>query len=232
MMPLAALIFDCDGVLVDSEPLSVAELGHALRGAGATITDAQIFDRMIGRSVAQVSAMMRDEQGVDVAPALPGYRESLRRRFQTELQPIPGIGDAIRAMGDLPRTVASSSGPDRIAQSLHLTGLADLFGRNICSAVEVTHGKPAPDLFLLAAARLGVDPARCIVIEDSEAGVRAAKAAGMRVVGFLGGSHAGVAGLACKLPALGVDALAHHADDLPGIVAGLIADGGGHVSGH
>lgn len=232
MMPQAALIFDCDGVLVDSEALSVAELGRALRDAGAKISDDQIFDRMIGRSVKQISAIILEEQGLDMTSALSQYRESLRHRFDAELQPIQGIGDAIRAMADLPRIVASSSGPERIAQSLALTGLADLFGDRICSAVEVTHGKPAPDLFLLAAARLGVDPAQCIVIEDSEAGVRAAKSAGMRVVGFMGGSHAAASALAVKLPALGVDALARHANDLPSIIAGLTGSGSEHVSGN
>ncbi|MFT3690922.1 HAD family hydrolase [Paenirhodobacter sp.] len=221
----AALIFDCDGVLVDSEPLSVAELGRTLREAGADIGDDEIFGRMIGRDIAQILRMVREEQGVDATPLLPGYRDRLQRRFDAELRPVPGIAQAIGAMADLPRIVASSSGPERIAHSLRLTGLADLFGDRICSAVEVENGKPAPDLFLLAARRLGADPARCIVIEDSEAGVRAAKAAGMRVVGFLAGSHAGVAGLAQKLPALGPDALARRAEELPAIIGRLMANG-------
>ncbi len=232
-----ALIFDCDGVLVDSEPLSVAELGRTLREAGAAITDAQIYDRMIGMSVASILAMMREEQGVDAAPLLDAYRARLRARFEADLTPVPGIAAAIGAMGGLPRIVASSSSPDRIAQSLRLTGLAEFFGGNICSAVEVVNGKPAPDLFLLAAERLGVSPARCIVIEDSAAGVRAAKAAGMRVVGFLGGAHAAAARLSEKLPMLDPDAVASQAGELPAIVAGLIARDKGltgegrHVSG-
>lgn len=232
---MTALIFDCDGVLVDSEPLSVAELGRALREIGARVSDAEIAGRMIGLSTASILALLRAEEGLDAAPALPRFRARLAERLARELRPIPGIAEAIRALEALPRIVASSSEPERIALSLRVTGLADLFGPRICSAVEVDHGKPAPDLFLLAAARLGVPPAACIVIEDSTAGIRAAQAAGMRVVGFMGGSHAQACALATRLPALHPDALASRAEELPGLIAGLIGSqdktaGGSHVS--
>jgi HAD superfamily hydrolase (TIGR01509 family) len=221
-MAVQALIFDCDGVLVDSELLSVRELGRTLRKAGVAITDQQIFERMIGRSQASIIEMMRDEQKVDVSTFLAGHHARLRQSFTTGLRPVPGIAAAIRAMDDLPRIVASSSEPSRIVHSLQVTGLAELFGDRICSSVEVAHGKPAPDLFLLAAKRLGVDPADCIVIEDSEVGVIAAKAAGMRVIGFLAGRHASLAGLERKLTRLGPDAIARSASELPVIVTGLV----------
>lgn len=218
-----ALIFDCDGVLVDSEPLSVAELGASLREAGAPVTDDQIFQRMIGRSVASIVDMVRQEHGVDATPLLPAYRQRLAARFEQELRPIPGIADALRQVQEMPMAVASSSTPPRIEQSLRLTGLAGFFGAHVYSATQVQNGKPAPDLFLMAAAQLAVSPENCIVVEDSEAGVRAAKAAGMRCIGFLGGSHAQAAGLAQKLPQLGADAIANRADELPGIIRDLIA---------
>lgn len=222
---MTALIFDCDGVLVDSETLSVTELGITLREAGAPVSDGDIYGRMIGRSIDQIVAMVRDETGVDASALIPDYRARLAQRFQTELLPIPGIGDAIRAMGDLPRAVASSSRPARIQQMLVLTGLRDLFGDHVYSATQVQHGKPAPDLFLMAADRLGVAPTDCIVIEDSPAGLRAAKAAGMRSIGFLGGSHARAAHLAQRLPELAPDLIVADAGELPQAVARLSAQG-------
>ncbi|MDB6182365.1 HAD family hydrolase [Paracoccus fistulariae] len=213
-----ALIFDCDGVLVDSEPLSIAELGDTLRMAGADISDAEMFQRMIGRSVASITQMVQQEHGVDVSPLLPDYRRRLAERFRQELQPIPGIAAALTALQGMPMAVASSSTPGRIAQSLELTGLSGFFGGHVYSAVQVQNGKPAPDLFLLAARHLAVPPENCIVIEDSGAGIQAARAAGMYAIGLLGGSHAQASGLAHKLPQLGADAIATHADELPGIV--------------
>ncbi|MDO5631240.1 MAG: HAD family hydrolase [Paracoccus sp. (in: a-proteobacteria)] len=220
---MTALIFDCDGVLVDSEPLSVAELGLTLRDAGAAITDQQIFDRMIGRPIAEIVAIVAAETGADATPLLPDYRDRLRARFDAELQPIPGIRDAIRAMPPGPRAVASSSTLPRLDHCLRLTGLHDLFAPHIFSATQVARGKPAPDLFLFAAAQLNTQPADCIVIEDSIAGVTAAKAAGMRVIGFLGGGHARAAHLADRLPALHPDAIIASAAELPETLRAMMA---------
>ena len=106
-----------------------------------------------------------------------------------------------------------------------MTGLFDAFAPHIHSATEVSRGKPEPDLFLHVAARLGVRPADCIVIEDSIAGIRAARAAGMRCIGFTGGSHAAAARLAERLPALNPDAVIADAAELPDTVARLAARG-------
>ncbi|MDO5620264.1 MAG: HAD family hydrolase [Paracoccus sp. (in: a-proteobacteria)] len=210
---MTALIFDCDGVLVDSEPLSVAELGLTLRQAGAPVADAEIFDRMIGRSIASIVALVQAEHGVDASPLLPDYRARLKARFDAELRPVPGIAQALTGL-DMPRAVASSSTPERLQHCLTLTGLYDCFAPHIYSATMVQNGKPAPDLFLLAAERLGAAPADCIVVEDSLAGVTAAKAAGMRVIGFTGGSHAQAARLPERLPALHPDAIIADMGDL------------------
>ncbi len=219
---MSAIIFDCDGVLVDSEPLSVAELGRSLRQAGAAITDADIYARMIGRPVAEIVAIVAKEEGVDATPLLPDYRARLRARFDTDLRPIPGIGAALAAMPDLPRAVASSSTPARLEHTLRLTGLWDAFAPHVYSATQVERGKPAPDLFLFAARQLGVPPADCIVVEDSPAGIAAAQAAGMRVVAFTGGGHAEAARLAERLPALNPDAVIARAADLPDTLARLM----------
>ena len=213
------LIFDCDGVLVDSEPLAAAEIEALLQGLGAPITRARIYDEFLGRSFSAIVEAARD-QGVDLGPALPGYAEALALRFRRELRPVPGMAEALAQLLG-PRAVASSSAPERLQLSLSLTGLAPLFGPHVYSATQVARGKPEPDLFLFAARHLGIAPADCVVIEDSPAGLRAARAAGMRVIGFLGSSHAAPARLAEKLAALAPDALIDQARDLPKTLAGL-----------
>lgn len=219
---MTALIFDCDGVLIDSEPISVRELGRMARAGGAPVSDETIFATMIGLSMASILDRLRAEHGVDLTPELPGHRARLSEAFAAELQAMPGIHAALDALDDLPRAVASSSTHARLGQTLRLTGLWGRFAPRIHSGEDVTRGKPAPDLFWLAAERLGVRPEDCIVIEDSPAGVTAARAAGMRVIGFLGGGHAQAAGLHERLPALAPDALVAKAADLPQAVRDLI----------
>nr|WP_155045567.1 HAD family hydrolase [Paracoccus shanxieyensis] len=214
------MIFDCDGVLVDSEPLAAAELARMMQGLGAPVDEALVYDAYLGRSVRYVVEAAARDLAIDLAPAMPGYAESLARRFQEDLRPIPGMAEVLAQLTG-PRAVASSSTPERLALSLGMTGLAPFFGAHVYSATMVQNGKPAPDLFLLAAERLGIAPADCVVIEDSPAGILAAKAAGMRVVGFLGGSHAAPAGLAQRLAALNPDALIEHAGVLPKTLAEL-----------
>lgn len=209
-----ALIFDCDGVLVDSEILSMAELMQVIRRCDIPISESQAYDLFLGTSSSSEVRYLRDRYGVDITPALAGSHERLIDRFRAELKPIPGIADVLDLLG-VPRAVASSSSMERLRLSLGMTGLWDCFAPHIYSASMVQNGKPAPDLFLLAARKLGVAPADCVVIEDSPVGIRAARAAGMRVVGFAGGSHAGPARLVDKLAALGPDALVEHAADLP-----------------
>ena len=215
-----ALIFDCDGVLVDSEPLAVAEISAMLARHGVSIGPARIYDQFLGRSFGVLMQAARDEFGVDLTPIATGFAADLAARFRAELRPVPGMARAIGAISGR-RAVASSSAPARLELSLQLTGLTPLFAPHVYSAAMVARGKPAPDLFLLAAERLAAAPADCIVIEDSPAGIRAARAAGMRVVGFLGGSHAGPAGLADRLAAEAPDALIEHAADLPDTLARL-----------
>ncbi|GMB80251.1 HAD family hydrolase [Shinella zoogloeoides] len=184
------VIFDCDGVLVDSEPISITVLVEALAAAGVAMSEAEAHERFLGRSLKSMSEILHDEYGLAVDAAfLEAMRKVLYERFRSELQPIEGVAETVDALG-VAHCVASSSQPERIRLSLSVTGLIDRFEPNIFSASMVTHGKPAPDLFLHASAEMGADPARCVVVEDSPAGIMAAKAAGMRVVAFTGGSHA------------------------------------------
>ncbi|MBX2806538.1 MAG: HAD family hydrolase [Hyphomicrobiales bacterium] len=190
MQTMELIIFDCDGVLVDSEPLSMQVLLETIADAGTIIDPAQGYERFLGKSLASVTETLRREYRIDVTDdALETMRKRLYALFEEELQPIPGIANALDNI-ELQCCVASSSQPERIELSLSLTGLLPFFDNRIFSASMVKNGKPAPDLFLLAAQQMQVDPGRCIVIEDSPAGVEAAMRAGMRVFGFLGGSHA------------------------------------------
>lgn len=183
------MIFDCDGVLVDSEALSASVLMGMMAEIGLPIT-AEIFRAdFLGRSFA--SAVVRAEGRFGCR--LPEdfqfrYRDRLLARMRGQLLPMPGVFTVLEAMS-APYWLATSSSPQRLAISLSVTGLAPYFEGRGCTATEVENGKPAPDLFLLAARRMGVDPAACLVLEDSEMGVRAARAAGMKVWHFAGGSH-------------------------------------------
>lgn len=196
------VIFDCDGVLVDSEPVSVRVLVDALRRKGLNMEEAEAYRRFLGRSLATITKTMREEFAIEADESfLEDMRHDLYTRFRKELQPMAGIADALDGL-DLRRCVASSSQPERIRLSLTLTGLIDKLEPNIFSAAMVARGKPAPDLFLHAASQMGADPENCIVIEDSPAGIEAGHRAGMAVFAFVGGSHASVPGYRERIDAL------------------------------
>lgn len=207
------LIFDCDGVLVDSEALACRIDAEILTGLGLPYTAEDVIARFVGVSLKDMVARIEAEHGCRLPE---DFEERLNAplfaRFEEELQPIPGIRDAILSL-PYRRCVASSSVHERIALSLRVTGLADLFA-NVFSATEVAHGKPAPDLFQHAASRMDAAPSECLVIEDSPSGVRAACAAGMRVIGFTGGGHCGPEH-AEKLRAAGAPVILEQMADLP-----------------
>jgi HAD superfamily hydrolase (TIGR01509 family) len=184
------VIFDCDGVLVDSEPLACRIELETLAAIGHPIGPEEFRRRAVGRSRKDVNAMLEAHW----ARALPAdYTDRIRAAtfaaFGVELQPVPGIREVLAGLGTQPRCVASSGYPTRIARALAVTELAGFFGDHVFSAVEVSNGKPAPDLFLHAAARMNVAPGNCLVIEDSVPGIQAAKAAGMTAIGFTAGGH-------------------------------------------
>ena len=189
--PVGLVVFDCDGVLIDSEVLACGTAAETMTEFGYAITLDEYL-QFVGRSARDIRGELEARFG-PMPPELPvRERTRLFARFTAELQAMPGAAEAIGGLG-LPVCVASSSDHERLAHTLGLTGLLDLFRPNVFSATEVARGKPAPDLFLHAASRMGVAPAGCLVVEDSAAGVTAAVAAGMRAVGFVGGSHCGPA---------------------------------------
>jgi HAD superfamily hydrolase (TIGR01509 family) len=218
---MTLLIFDCDGVLVDSEVLALETLREMMASLGRTMTMQEADRAFTGGSLADTVATAERLLG---RPVPAGVGEDFGRllfdRFRRELKPVPRVRDAILAL-PYRRCVASSSSPDRLKLSLEVTGLAPLF-EHVFSAVQVARGKPAPDLYLLAARTLGEPPERCIVIEDTVRGVAAGRAAGARVVGFAGAAHATPA-LAEDLRRTGADVVICSMDELPAVVRSLAA---------
>ncbi len=215
------LIFDCDGVLVDSEPISIRVLLEALRTRGLELDVEAGYDRFLGRSMATICRDLDDTFGVTLADTdLALLRERLWAAFTAELRPVAGVATALARLA-LPCCVASSSQPERIEHSLRVTGLWPWFEGRAFSATMVARGKPAPDLFELAAASMGHAAGAAVVVEDSPVGIAAAKAAGMRVVGFLGGTHARRPAHAAAIRALCPDALLDDMTELPELLARL-----------
>jgi HAD superfamily hydrolase (TIGR01509 family) len=182
------IIFDCDGVLIDSEVLSCRCLSKTLAAYGIELGVDQAIDLFLGRSV---TAVLQYYQAL--GRAIPEQfaaelKAGVRAAFVSSLCPVEGVKSVLEGLR-VPHCVASSSDVDRVSFSLALTGLAPHFDTRLYTSQMVARGKPAPDLFLYAAERMQVDPHRALVIEDSVSGVKAGKAAGMTVWGFVGGSH-------------------------------------------
>ncbi|HSC04621.1 MAG TPA: HAD family hydrolase [Solirubrobacteraceae bacterium] len=181
------VIFDCDGVLVDSEPIAVRIDVEMLAEVGVRMTEEEVIERFVGRSPEVILAETEARLGRRVPDGWFERGEArIRRAYATELRPVDGVSEALEAIGD-PVCVASSSGHESLRYKLELTGLYERFAGHIFSATEVASGKPAPDLFLHAASRMGAAPGDCVVVEDSRYGVQAARAAGMDVLGYAGG---------------------------------------------
>ena len=196
------VIFDCNGVLVDGEPIAAAVAAQEFVRAGFPITPEIIARYFTGRRPADMFTTVEQATGRKLPPDFTAkVAAATLQRFRAELRTTPHVSHALTWLRG-PKCVCSSSSLDRVRLSLEITGLLRFFEPNLFSASDVAHGKPAPDLFLRAAARTGVAPSDCIVVEDSPAGVSAAQAAGMTPIGYVGASHAG-ADLGAKLLAAG-----------------------------
>ncbi len=180
----ANVIFDCDGVLVDSEPAANVVLAGVISDLGLSTTPEQARADYMGRSWASCMEILAGKLGHPPPDDLRDrYRAGVEEAWRRDLQPVPGIVEALDSI-ELPNCVASSGEHERMRLTLGLTGLLPRFEGRIFSATEVEHGKPAPDLFLHAAAQMGFDPAETVVVEDTVPGVQGARAAGMRVLAF------------------------------------------------
>ncbi|QBI22148.1 HAD family hydrolase [Egibacter rhizosphaerae] len=181
------MILDCDGVLVDSERIAARVDAEVLGELGWPVSCDEVVERFVGSStdhfVAEVQRRLGEELPSD-------WYEELARRQQeamaAELGPVPGVLATLEEIA-IPTCVASNGSHEKLRLTLALTGLRDRFDGRVFSADDVPRAKPAPDLFLHAAEAMGAAPEHCVVVEDSPTGVRAAKAAGMRVLAFAGG---------------------------------------------
>lgn len=184
------IIFDCDGVLVDSELISAKATAVALAEFGVLVDADQRQKSFIGLTFAAAVAKVRSDYGVELPPAYASrHALLLEQTFRQELKAMVGVVQMLQSLR-VPFCVGSNSSQARLAMTFEITGLSHFFKGRVFSGEDVKEGKPAPDLFLHAAARCGVAPQNCLVIEDSPVGVVAAVKAGMPAIGFVGGGHA------------------------------------------
>lgn len=221
-MKFEALIFDCDGVLIDSEILVCRIAAEELTKLGYSITTEQVIQRFAGRPDHEMRAEIEHEWG---RPIPEGYRESVNARtvesYATELKIMPRLMEALDQI-DLPVCVASSSFPEKLRLGLETVGLYERFMPNVVSATLVARGKPEPDVFLFAAGWMKTSPKKCLVLEDSVAGVTAGVRAGMHVLGFAGGAHCD-AGHRQQLLDAGASAVFCDMSEMPSLIKKLNA---------
>ncbi len=183
--PFSAILFDCDGVLVDSEPITNGVLREMLRELGWDISEQDCMDLFVGKSFLNEWRIIHEYTGHRIDQTwIEDFRDRRDAALRAGLEPMPGAVHAVRAVAAaMGGFFACASGADRrkIEMQLRIAGLAELFGDRIFSGMEMPRSKPAPDVYLTAAAALDVDPATTAVIEDSVAGVLAGVAAGATV---------------------------------------------------
>ena len=217
--PLELVIFDCDGVLVDSEVIALGVMRRRLSEAGVRLTDQETRERFLGRRLDSSLHRVETELG---RPLPESFRDEFSREilfaFGRELKGVEGVRQAIEGLRARV-CVASSSGHERLRLSLRVAGYETMFAPNIFSAADVAEGKPSPDLFLHVARVMGAAAKDCLVIEDSVAGVAAARAAGMIVFGFVGASHFSPPDEGAELTAAGAELLFDDMARLPDLVA-------------
>ncbi|AEV36093.1 HAD-superfamily hydrolase subfamily IA, variant 3 [Pseudovibrio sp. FO-BEG1] len=189
------LIWDCDGCLIDSEWIGCQVEAEGFTKAGYPISTEDMIARFCGVSSAEMFSQIEAETGVNIRnhEALANQDAALKAAFEKDLQPIKGIHEALHELDNLfpnlKMCIASGSSMERLEYTLKLTDLHGRFEKKYFSADLVEMGKPAPDVFLKAASEMGVAPEKCLVIEDSHLGLRAAHAAGMDAFGFTGATH-------------------------------------------
>lgn len=210
-MTTQLVIFDCDGVLVDSETIGNEVLRDVIAELGWELSLREVLQRFKGGSIVDIWRTVEARIG---RPITDREHEEFRRRqyalFKNRLQPLAGVRETIARL-NIPYCVASNGPHEKMQVTLATAGLLDAFAGRIFSRVDVPRPKPHPDLFLYAAAQMGVDPAHSLVVEDSPLGVTAALAAGMRAVGFCGTATADET----ALRAAGSSVILYTMQDLP-----------------
>lgn len=207
------IIFDCDGVLVDSEIIANRIDAEMLSELGYPISTEESIKKFTGMNAATVRDIILQESGISLPEDLSDLTQKrILNAFENELQPL--MYEVLEHCSYILKCVASSSTRERVLKSLELTKQDHFFTQeSIFTSSQVKRGKPFPDLFLFAAQQMGISHKKCLVVEDSMAGIKAAQSAGIAVVGFLGGSHASFEWYQHNIQSLGVP-IALNADDL------------------
>jgi len=221
------LICDCDGVLVDSEVIADRVMHDTLAATFPALDFHEICKTAFGQQTSRFLESV--EAAFDIglpADFLQTVEANVEAELASSLSAISGVRDALLRVS-LPAAVVSNSRMTRVSASVRRAGLAEIFGPRVFSAEQVARPKPYPDVYLFAAEQLGVEPSRCIVVEDSVAGLNAARAAGMMTIAFVGASHI-PDGYADVLRNMGITRIMQHMEELPSIVqAGLRGEFGG-----
>jgi HAD superfamily hydrolase (TIGR01509 family) len=216
-MPPRQIIFDCDGVLVDSEPLSMRIDVEILAEAGVTMGEDEAHARFVGKTFAAMIEEVSQQFGVSFPAGVSADKDRrLLDLYSRELKPVAGLRATLEGIGRMDYGIASNSPEDRVRASIAITGLAPWFQGPITTFEHVARGKPAPDIFIEAARRAGTAPEHCLVIEDSVTGVTAAVAAGCQVLGFVG-VHPDREGQSRKVVEAGAKLAFSDMRDLPGL---------------
>lgn len=213
------VMFDCDGVLVDSEDLASSIDRMLLAQHGIALAKAEVARRYAGLSYPDMIASVNGEFGTLISAAAFEHEaaKEIDRTFATKLRAIPGISQLIAEL-TVKKCVVSSSSPEKLQNTLTIAGIYSFFQPHIFSTTLVRHGKPAPDIIFYACEKLQIDPSKSVVIEDSPHGIRAARSAGAEAIGFVGGSHCGQETAECLRDA-GARMIAHDATELRALLS-------------
>lgn len=219
---ISHVIFDCDGVLIDSEKISMAVDRALLAQNGIHLTEAEMYLRFVGPTFEDMVAELEREYKKTLPPDLGARKDVMMLELYTrELKPVPGVIPMLRQLA-LPKSIGTNGPRDRALEALRITGLAPFFGERLTTYEDVKNPKPAPDVYQLAASRAGFAPAHCLVVEDSVTGATAALAAGCRVIGFTGVAH-DPAAKARELKELGVSHVIHDMGELLAAISPIAA---------
>jgi HAD superfamily hydrolase (TIGR01509 family) len=218
------IIFDCDGVLIDSEAISMQTDQALLAECDVHITEAEMHRRFVGKTFQAMIDEIEAERGLTLPTDLEARKDDVMvEAYRRDLKAIAGVADALRVI-DLPKSIGTNGPRTRALLALEVTGLKLFFGDRLTTFEDVKRGKPFPDVYLLAAARAGFAPSECVVVEDSLTGVTAAVAAGCITLGFTG-AHLHRDEHALQLADLGASRVFHDMAELPGIVQSLLNTG-------
>jgi HAD superfamily hydrolase (TIGR01509 family) len=219
---ISHVIFDCDGVLIDSEKISMAVDMALLAQNGIYLTEAEMYLRFVGPTFEDMVAELEREYKKTLPPDLSARKDVMMLElYRRDLKPVPGVIPMLRKLA-LPKSIGTNGPRDRALEALRITGLAPFFGERLTTYEDVKYPKPAPDVYQLAARRAGFKPSHCLVVEDSVTGATAALAAGCQVIGFTGVAH-DPAAKAWELKELGVTHVIQDMGELLGAISPIAA---------